>query len=118
MKFRFGWLLFILMPLLITVGCAHNKTIEGLNAADWLEMSRQANIDNRLDKALDALNKAIELDPENTDLYIYRGRTYYYLGNYTQAIIDYDKFIKFDPENTETYLNRGNIILPKNWTGD
>ena len=88
MKIRCSSLLFILVALLITVGCAYNKTIDGFNANEWFEMGRQASIDNRLDNALDAYNKAIELDPKVAKTYINRGRLYYYLGNYNQAIAD------------------------------
>ena len=88
MKIRCNSLLFILVALLITVGCAHNKTIDGFDANEWFEMGRQASIDNRLDNALDAYNKAIELDPKVAKTYINRGRLYYYLGNYNQAIAD------------------------------
>jgi len=30
-----------------------------------------------------------------------------YLGNYNQAIADYDKVIELDPKDSETYINRG-----------
>ena len=72
MKIRCSSLLFILIALLITVGCAHNKTIGGFDAIEWFEMGRQASIDNRLDKALDAFNKAIELDPKVAKTYFNR----------------------------------------------
>ncbi len=100
MKTRCSSLLFILVALLITVGCVHNKTIDGFNANEWFEMGRQASIDNRLDNALDAYNKAIELDPKVAKSYINRGRIYYYLGNYNQAIADYDKVIELDPKDS------------------
>jgi len=44
---RYNSLLFFLVALLITVGCAHKKTIGGFNANEWFEMGRQASIDNR-----------------------------------------------------------------------
>jgi tetratricopeptide (TPR) repeat protein len=107
MKIRCSSLLFILVALLITVGCAHNKTIEGFNAIEWFEMGRQASIDNRLDKALDAFNKAIELDPKVAKAYVNRGGAYVKLGNYKQAIADYDKAIELTAEFALAYYNRG-----------
>jgi len=107
MKNRFSSLPFILVVLLITVGCAHNKTIDGFNANEWFEMGRQASIDNRLDNALDAYNKAIDLDPKVAKTYINRGRTYYYLGNYNQAIANYDKAIELNAEFALAYYYRG-----------
>jgi len=108
MKIRCSSLLFILVALLITVGCAHNKTIEGFNAIEWFEIGRQASIDNHLDKALNAFNKAIELDPKVAKAYVNRGHAYYYLGNYNQAIADYNKVIELDPKDAEAYVSRGN----------
>jgi tetratricopeptide (TPR) repeat protein len=70
-------------------------------------MGRQANIDNRLDKALDAINKAIELDPTVANNYINRGNAYDSLGNYKQAIADYDKAIELNAEFALAYYNRG-----------
>jgi tetratricopeptide (TPR) repeat protein len=111
MKIRCSSLLFILVALLITVGCAHNKTIEGFNAIEWFEIGRQASIDNHLDKALNAFNKAIELDPKVAKAYVNRGRVYYYLGNHNQEIADYDKAIKLNPKNIYAYVNRGGAYV-------
>ena len=73
MKIRCKSLLFILAALLMIVGCAHNKTMDGFDAAEWLEIGRLASIDNSPDKALFAFNKAIELDPKVAQAYVNRG---------------------------------------------
>ena len=111
MKIRCSSLLFILVALLITVGCAHNKTIEGFNAIEWFEIGRQASIDNHLDKALNAFNKAIELDPKVAKAYVNRGRVYYYLGNHKQAIADWKIAARLGLKEAQDYLKQQGIAL-------
>ena len=62
MKVSCSSLLFLLAAILITSGCTHNKTIEGFSAANWSEIGRQAIDANRWNEALNAYNKAIELN--------------------------------------------------------
>jgi tetratricopeptide (TPR) repeat protein len=60
-----------------------------------------------LDKALDAFNKAIELDSTVANNYIIRGNAYDSLGNHNKAIADYDKAIELNAEFALAYYNRG-----------
>jgi len=116
MNFRCNLLLFILAALLITVGCAPNSIIENIhtdinadiNTIDWCQIGRQAFVDNRLDKALDAYNKAIESNSKIAEAYNGRGVTYIKLGNSNQAIADYSKAIELNPMYAQAYYNRGN----------
>ena len=116
MKFRCNSLLFILAALLITVGCAQNSIIEDIhtganadiNTIDWYQIGRQALMDNRLDKALDAYNKSIESNSKTAEAYNGRGVTYVKLGNSNQAIADYSKAIALNPKYAQAYYNRGN----------
>ena len=60
--------------------------------------------------AIDYYTKAIELDPENSEIYIKRGdvRSFYNMvdGNYQGAIDDYSKAIELDPKDPQTYIDR------------
>ncbi|MGK7949257.1 MAG: tetratricopeptide repeat protein, partial [Xenococcaceae cyanobacterium] len=71
---------------------------------DWDKASE------RFDKALGALEWAEEpvtaLSQEV--VYFYLGNSYYYQGNYQQAISDYDRAIEIDPQLADAYNNRGN----------
>ncbi|OBQ18370.1 hypothetical protein [Anabaena sp. AL93] len=51
---------------------------------------------------LDLLNQAIELNPLYEDAFILRGRTYSYLGCFTESINDYIKAIGINPRNENT----------------
>jgi tetratricopeptide (TPR) repeat protein len=55
------------------------------------------------------LSKIIELNPEDAKAYYNRGIAYYFLGQYLQAIKDYNKSIELNPEFAEAYYNRGFI---------
>ena len=61
-----------------------------------------------LDSALTNYNKAIELNPENSSVYINRGLTFYKKKDYSAAIADYDKAIELSPGETVAYSNRAN----------
>lgn len=57
--------------------------------------------------ALQDINKAIDLEPENAILYKLRGNIQVLLKNYMDAVMDYDKAIELDSEFAEAYFNRG-----------
>ncbi len=59
------------------------------------------------EKAIDDLNKAIELDPNNSQFYLDRVNRYLSLMSYEKAIDDCNKAIELDPNNAEFYLGRG-----------
>ena len=52
-------------------------------------------------------NKAIQLDPDDSDAYNDRGHAYGLLGKYKQAIQDFDKAIQLDPDDALAYIGRG-----------
>ena len=53
--------------------------------------------DKELLKKIDDCIKAILLDPNPAEAYLYRGALYEQLGQYEKAIDDYDKSIHLDP---------------------
>lgn len=85
----------------------YNETIEESSDVEWFEKGRQAVIAEKWNEALNAFNKAIKLNPKNTEAYFNRGSAHDELGNYEQAIVDYNKAIKLNPIYIDAYLNRG-----------
>jgi tetratricopeptide (TPR) repeat protein len=77
---------------------AYNKTIKELAAIEWSEKGRKSAIFGRNKAAINELNKAIELDPEDVAAYYWRGLAYGKLGNYIQEINDYNKVIEINPK--------------------
>jgi len=107
MKVIYSSLLFLLTATLITVGCTHNKTIEALSANKWSEIGRQAIDANRWNEALNAYDKAIELNPDNASFYNNRGLAYDNLDKNDLAIADYKKAIELNPKYGDAFNNLG-----------
>lgn len=57
-------------------------------------------------KALAALDRALEYDPENPEGLFYRGQVYFFLGDSKTATKDYDRFLALDPENGPARLQK------------
>ena len=91
------------------------NTAEGTNdelAADtWFKVGYLLNVEGEDFKgAIDAYNKAIELNLSGPNLYwayYNRGTAKISLGQIKEAIDDYDKAIRLNPSFSEAYNNRG-----------
>lgn len=59
------------------------------------------------ERALSALNKAINLKPDFNEAYNNRGTVKSFLGRHQDAIADYDAAIRLKPDYVEAYGNRG-----------
>jgi tetratricopeptide (TPR) repeat protein len=98
----------ILIFLILTFICScseKNKT-----ASDWLEKEK-ALWDGKQytdpKKAIEYLNNAIKLEPNNAETYTKRGAAYINLGQYQQAIEDFNKAIGLKQDYPSAYNNRG-----------
>ena len=61
-------------------------------------------------RAIEDLDRAIELDPDNALAYDRRGLAYSRLGDHGRAIQDFDRAVKLDPSVAVYYYNRGNAL--------
>lgn len=59
------------------------------------------------DLALENYTKAIELNPNNPNVFIYRGYLYYKNSEFDKAISDFGIVINLDSKNPYAYYNRG-----------
>lgn len=57
------------------------------------------------------MTEAIRLDPNNPELYLRRGFSYYSLNNFEKAIEDCNQSIRINPNYADAYLIRGPISL-------
>ena len=65
-------------------------------------------------KAIELLNKAIELDPDYAKAYWTRGHIYYDLKQHDRAIQDHDKAIELNPKDYEgSYASRGDRYMSR-----
>lgn len=62
----------------------------------------------KYEKAIQDLNKAIELNPAYADAYYVRGNAYYDIKENDKAIDDYTLAIQFNPKSADAYYWRGN----------
>ena len=56
---------------------------------------------NKLSKAIIYYKKAIGYNPFYTDAYYYLGLVYFYIGEYDEAIKNFNQVLKIDPVNNE-----------------
>ncbi|HBR20981.1 MAG TPA: hypothetical protein DD713_00185 [Nitrospiraceae bacterium] len=85
----------------------YNEAVKGLSATDWAQRGYEAVILGKYKDALNAFNKAIELNPQDAEAYAGRGLAYVESGNYQQAINDYNKTIQLNPQFAGAYYKRG-----------
>ena len=86
----------------------YNKVIDGLSAVDWIQKADFLSDAGKLNEALLAINKAIELDPDPkiaSRCYMNRGFMKFQTYNYDKAIADADKAVELDPGGN-SYLGR------------
>jgi tetratricopeptide (TPR) repeat protein len=86
----------------------YNEAVNSLSATDWFEKGYALGNSGKWHEAIEANNKAIELNPTFVAAYNNRGNAYASLGNHRQAIKDYDRAIGLDPNYASAYNNRGN----------
>ena len=68
------------------------------------------------EQALANLNTALDVDPEDVDALLARGRTHVALGNVGAAIRTFDEVIALDIENVDAYYERGLVFISEeNW---
>ncbi len=67
-----------------------------------------SSIDNYdLDKALEDANRAIELAPDNSSVFVDRGRVHSFRGETNDAITDFTQALKIYDQDELAYINRG-----------
>jgi len=59
--------------------------------------------------ALQDLHEGVELCPEDTEAYLWRGLVRRHLGNYADALQDYSKVIELEPEKANGYSGRAEV---------
>lgn len=65
-------------------------------------------------KKLDYINKAIELNPQNKEFFLYRASIYEKLENKENVIIDCERAIYLDTSNIKAYELKGKTLLKLN----
>ncbi|MHB8843998.1 MAG: tetratricopeptide repeat protein [Nitrospirota bacterium] len=87
----------------------YDIAIKDLSATDWFKKGYALYSTGNFRSAIEAYNKSIELNPQETTVYSNRGIAYARMGNAQQAISDYNKAIELNPRNADAYNNRGKV---------
>jgi tetratricopeptide (TPR) repeat protein len=85
----------------------YNKAVKGLTATDWFNKGYAFYESGNYKEALNAYNKAIQLNPQYAGAYNNRGVVYSKSGNHQQALNDFNKAIQLNPQDAMAYYNRG-----------
>lgn len=64
--------------------------------------------------ALERLDVAIKIDPQNVAAYVNRGNVYSRTGKVHKAIADYDQALAIDPSNPDALINRAGAFVELN----
>ena len=98
----------VFLVLIFICSCSGKSETAGdwVNKADALINEKGI---NNPQQALEYLNKAIELQPDNATAYGIKGYICFSLEKYQQAIDSFSKAIQFNPTKAEYYNSRGTV---------
>ncbi|HON37088.1 MAG TPA: tetratricopeptide repeat protein, partial [Methanothrix sp.] len=80
--------------MMLAVLCA--PTLGQTTAIDWYNKGIDLDSQGKYDEAIQAYDKAIEIDPQYTEAWSNKGVTLAEQGKYDEAIQAYDKAIEID----------------------
>lgn len=64
-------------------------------------------LQQELEQQIEELSERIKAAPRETALYSRRGDAYFFLGEFKQAVADYDKMVELDPSIKTSHWRRG-----------
>src|SRR5512145_2818028 len=76
------------------------------SVADYIALGVARSLKGDPERAIEAFNRAIELQPENAEAFYYRGLAHFYLDELDQAIDDYTHALDLEPGYALAYVNR------------
>jgi tetratricopeptide (TPR) repeat protein len=91
----------------------YNIAVDKLSATDWFERAGSYYDAAEYQKALNALNMAIKLNPEYAQAYGAAGEVYFEIGNYEKVIENLDKFVKIEQAKIDPNLDDEYLLMGK-----
>lgn len=70
----------------------------------------QKHTENKTQDALDLYLEASKLDPSNGDIFFNLGKTYTEIGDYSNAIFNYEKALKLNPTDPDAFIALAGLI--------
>ncbi|KAL2922096.1 Protein SGT1-like protein B [Bienertia sinuspersici] len=80
-------------------------------ATDLEKEAKEAFIDDHFELAVELYSKAIDLNPNNAELFVDRAQANIKLTNFTEAVADANKAIELDSSMAKAYLRKGTACM-------
>ncbi|XP_042489629.1 protein SGT1 homolog A-like [Macadamia integrifolia] len=80
-------------------------------ASDLEKKAKEAFMDDNFELSVDLCTQAIDLDPNNADLYADRAQANIKLKNYTEAVADANRAIELDSSMAKAYLRKATACM-------
>ena len=84
---------------------------EPRNTKAWIQLGNDLFDTNQYQKSIDAYGKALELQPGNPDVLTDQGLMYRALGQFDQAVANFEKAFKADPDHFQSQINFGVVYV-------
>ncbi|GAB2221970.1 hypothetical protein Droror1_Dr00013167 [Drosera rotundifolia] len=81
------------------------------SVSDLQMKAKEAFIDDRFVLSVELNTQAIDLNPNNAELFADRAQAYIKLANFTEAVADANKAIQLDPSMAKAYLRKGTACI-------
>ena len=85
---------------------AQERTVSPLTVSP-LSVEQQTKLTKSLEESRDAATTAIEANPKAINAYSRRGDALFFLGNFDDAVADYDEMLKLDESLANSHWRRG-----------
>jgi len=78
--------------------------------AELIAAAKTAYFEDKAEEALQHFDRAIEINPNDSDAWYYRGDTLADLGKYEEAIASFNRAIEIKPDHHEAWISRGLVL--------
>lgn len=99
-------LILLVMPIIVSVASAVTEPI-GFTASDWVKQSGDLYKTGNYTEALMAVDKAIEIDPQDATAWYDEGQIYLAEHKYDKALIAYEKSLIIKPNGADAWNGKG-----------
>ena len=97
--------------LALKLNLASERPLAGVTTECYVLLGQVANIQGRMQEAIDDYNQALRVVPGNSLAYKALGIVYFPRGDYAQAKVYFQKAVELDPQEEESRFYLGTCLL-------